>query len=70
MSNRNNMKFVLAASTLLSPFLAAPAMAQVQDIIVADERPCIPQAEIRMIDAVRKSLRRFRMDVLAHGFVL
>jgi iron complex outermembrane recepter protein len=38
MNNRNNMKFVLAASTLLSPFLAAPAMAQVQDIIVTAQK--------------------------------
>ena len=38
MNNRNNMKFMLAASTLLSPFLAAPAMAQVQDIIVTAQK--------------------------------
>lgn len=32
------MKFVLAASTLLSPFVAAPAMAQVADIVVTAQK--------------------------------
>ncbi len=40
MSNRNNIKFVLAASTLLSPFAAGTAFAadQVQDIVVTAQK--------------------------------
>ena len=40
MSNRNNMKFVLAASTLLSPFMATAAFAQegVADIVVTAQK--------------------------------
>jgi iron complex outermembrane receptor protein len=38
MNNRKNMKFVLAASTLLSPLAAAPAMAQVADIVVTAQK--------------------------------
>lgn len=38
MSNRSNIKLVLAASTLLSPFAAAPAMAQVADIVVTAQK--------------------------------
>ena len=38
MSKRNNMKFVLAASTLLSPFAATTATAQVADIVVTAQK--------------------------------
>ncbi len=40
MNNRNNIKFVLAASTLMSPFMAAPAFAQegVADIVVTAQK--------------------------------
>jgi len=39
MDNRSNIKFVLAASTLLSSFAAAPAFAdQVQDIVVTAQK--------------------------------
>jgi len=51
MNNRNNIKFVLAASTLMSPLMTAPAFAQegVADIVVTAQKREEPYRKCRSL---------------------